>query len=151
MKIGVKITFCFQKGLARCRGELLAAREDFRGRFALQRELGQFARLVHFEPADDVFDRRDAGRRGAQFIHAQADQQRREHGVAGDFAADAGPDAVLVRGIHGHLDQPQDGRMRRFVKVRDFFVRAVGGQRVLDQVVGADAEKFHPLAPARRR
>ena len=66
-------------------------------------------------------------------------------GVAGNFTAHAGPDAVPVRGVHGGFDQPQDGRMRGFVQLGNPFVGAVGGQGVLDQIVAADAEKFRPL------
>ena len=38
--------------------------------------------------------------------------------------------------------------MRRLVKVGDLFVQPVDGQRVLDEVVGADAEKLHALGQA---
>ena len=126
-------------------GKVQAAGKNFRRRFALQREFGQRLRLAQFDAADDILHLVNDRRRGAQFVHAQADQERREHGVAGDLAADAGPDAVGVRGVNGQLDEAQDGRMRRLVKMRHLLVRAVGGERVLDEVVAADAEKFYAL------
>ena len=84
-------------------------------------------------------------RRGAQFVHAQAEQQRHQHRVAGHLAADADPDLVRVGGVHGDLDQAQDGGVGRLVEVGDLLVHAVHGQRVLDEVVGADAEELDPL------
>ena len=47
----------------------------------------------------------------------------------------------LFAALDGLLERPQDGRVQRVVEVADVLVLAVGGQRVLDEVVGADAEE----------
>ena len=52
-------------------GQVLAARQDFLGGFALEREGGQFPRLGELEAADEELDRRHERRRGAQFVHPQ--------------------------------------------------------------------------------
>ena len=50
-----------------------------------------------------------------------------------------------MRRLERHVDQSQHGRIGGIVQIRDFFVAAVDGQGVLDQVVRADAEEIHFL------
>ncbi len=62
-------------------GQLPATRMNFRRRLALERKSGQCLGFTQFKPANHVFDLGHDGWRGTQFIHAEADQQRREHGI----------------------------------------------------------------------
>ena len=66
----------------------------------------------------------------------------REARVARHLAADADGDARAQRRLDRELDQPQHGRMQRVVEMGDLLVAAIDGQRVLDQVVGADREEI---------
>ena len=43
--------------------------------------------------------------------------------------------------INGHLDQTQDGWVKRLVEVSDLFRHSVGSHRVLNQVIGTDREE----------
>ena len=51
----------------------------------------------------------------------------------------------LVRAADDVRQQLQHGGMQRVVQVRHLLVGAVDGQRVLDQVVGADGEEIQLL------
>ena len=87
-------------------------------------------------------------------VDAQPQQKRGQRWIAGHFAAQAAPDALALRGVGRQFDQAQDGGMGGFVKVGDSFVEPVHRQRVLDQIVGAQAEKIdaaRPANPRRRR
>ena len=50
-----------------------------------------------------------------------------------------------MAGLDGHLHQAQHRRVQGVVQVVDIFVAAVDGQGILDQIIGADAEKIHVL------
>ena len=99
-------------------------------------------RFAELDSADEIFDLRQHGRRHAQFVNAQADEKRDGRGVTGHLAAQARPDAVAFAGLNGQLYQAQQGRMRGVVQVGDFFIQPIHRQRVLDEVIGADAEKL---------
>jgi len=49
---------------------------------------------------------------------------------------------VAVGGVCDHLEKPQNGGVRRLIKVRHALIHAIHRERILDQVVGADAEKI---------
>jgi hypothetical protein len=68
------------------------------------------------------------------------------HGhVAGHFAAHAHALALGVAFGNGVGHQAQHGGVQRVVQVRHRLVGAVDGQRVLDQVVGADGQEVEVL------
>ena len=90
-----------------------------------------------------MLDARHGGRRDAQLIHPEPQQQQGKIRLPGHLTADPHPEAVPMRRLNGHLDQPQHRRMRRLVKMRDAVVEPVNRQRVLDQIVGPDAEEPH--------
>ena len=77
-----------------------------------------------------------------ELIHSQAEQQRNEREVARHLAANAHPDVVRMRGVRHHLEQTQDRRMRRLVEMRDPLVDPIHRDRVLDEIVRADAEEI---------
>ena len=134
-----------EKAGAMLPGQFLAAGQDFGGRFALEGEFRQFPGFGQFEAADDELDGRHQRGGDAQFIHAQTEQKRHQHRVARHLPANADPDPMVVGGLDGGLDQAQNGRMGRLIKVGDFLVHPVHRQRVLDEVVGADAEELEAL------
>ncbi len=47
-----------------------------------------------------------------------------------------------MAGIHDGADEPDDGRMGRLIKMADPFVQPVDRNRVLDEIVGTDAEEI---------
>ena len=49
------------------------------------------------------------------------------------------------------MQQPQHGRVQRRVEIAERFVVAVGGEQVLDQVVGADREEVDRADEAGQR
>mgnify|MGYP002063817580 CR=1 FL=1 len=77
----------------------------------------------------------------AEIVQAHTKQQACVAGVAGHFAAHAGPFAFFVRRVNDVLHEAQDGWVVWLVEIRDRFVHAVGCHRVLDQVVRADGEE----------
>ena len=48
-----------------------------------------------------------------------------------------------MRGIRHHFQKPNHGRVRRLIEMRDPLVQAIDRDRVLDEIVRADAEKIH--------
>ena len=89
-----------------------------------------------------AFHPRHKRRAHAQLIHPEAEQQRSQRKVAGHLAAHAHPNAMRVRRVRHHLEQPKHRRMRRLIKMRDALVHPIDRDRVLNQVVRADAEKI---------
>ena len=75
----------------------------------------------------------------------QAEQQPRHGHVAGHFAADAHALALCVAFGNGRGDQAEHRRVAGVVEVRHRLVSPVDGQRVLNQVVGADGQKIEVL------
>lgn len=76
-----------------------------------------------------------------EFFDAEADEEGCEADVASHFAADAGPDVVLLGGLDGVFDEAEDAEVGGAVEVGDACVAAVDGDGVLDEVVGADGEE----------
>ena len=67
-------------------------------------------------------------------IHASSGSPAMSPHIATGLPARSAPSTIC-------LQRPQDRRVQRVVEVADVLVLAVGGQRVLDEVVGADAEE----------
>ena len=86
---------------------------------------------------------RDERRAHTELVHAQAEQQRNQRKISRHFAAYAHPDVVRMGGVRHHLEQAQDRRMRRRVEMRDSLVHPVHRDRILNEIVRADAEKIH--------
>ena len=61
--------------------------------------------------------------------------------VAGQIAAD--PDRNPRKAPTSGFDQVPDGRSARRDQVTDPFIAAVGGHRVLGQIIGSDRDKVH--------
>ena len=123
--MGIKVQILFSKRLGAEARQFLAARVDIRWQFGLQGKLGQCLGFAQFKAADHVFYVRNDWRRGAQFIHAETDQQRHKDGIACNFTAHARPNAVPMRRVNGRLDKTDNGRMRRLVDLETFsFVRS---------------------------
>ena len=57
--------------------------------------------------------------------------------------ADRHRNPVLIGRLDHPSDDPQNGRMKGFIKIRDMFIDPIDGQGILDQVVRSDAEKIH--------
>ena len=98
--------------------------------------------------ADDALDERHRSRRDAS--------PRSPRPISAN--AMSGSDAISPhtltswpaagRGVADHADQPQHRGMQRREPRREIGVAAVDGQRVLHEIVGADAEERHVLAEA---
>ncbi|CUJ72538.1 Uncharacterised protein [Achromobacter xylosoxidans] len=80
-----------------------------------------------------------------KFGQPQPQQQPRHARIAGHFAAHRHRLAGPLAGIDGVGHQPQHRRMQGIVERRHVVVAAVDGQRVLDQVVGADRQEIQRL------
>ena len=99
-------------------------------------------------PQDALLDRGDLRRVHREAAQAHRQQQLGEGRVAGHLAADADAACPAAGAARWCGDQPQDGRMPGVVEVRHVLVGAVDGQRVLDQVVGADGDEVEVLQEA---
>jgi hypothetical protein len=77
----------------------------------------------------------------AQFVDSHSQKNRDMVGGAGHLAAHKNFNAVFFRNISDVFDHSQNCRIQGLVKVGDLFVSPVDGQRVLNQVIGTDAEK----------
>ena len=89
--------------------------------------------------------RRDPARRHAQLAHAEAGELHRRLGVAGELAADARPSAVRAppRRRPGRSARAPTAAPPRAAS-RDRRVAALGGHRVLGEVVGARRRRSRP-------
>src|SRR5919206_1110427 len=112
-----------------------------RGVVEIERGGGQPGGLAGVQPAHDLLDLVHQPGGHAQLGDAEADEQDGGVRVAGQLAADPDPAAVRGRAAHdvahereqrGHRPVGQRGQCR---------VAALGGQRVLGQVVRADREE----------
>ncbi len=74
-------------------------------------------------------------------VDAEADQHERADRVGGHLAADAERLPGLLGGAHRARDRAQDRGMKRLVERSDFSVVAIDGQKILGQVVGAEAQE----------
>ena len=98
-----------------------------------------------------VLHRGDPARRHAQLAHPEAGQQHGGVRIAGQLAAHPHPPAVgLGGGAHG-ADQREHRRQRAREQRRERGVPALGGHRVLGEVVGADGEEVDVRRDPRRR
>src|SRR5437764_7893940 len=108
----------------RPRGPLGDQPANVLGRCERKRFRGETASAVRSQAADDLLDAGERARRGRELAYAEPDEHRDGDGVAGGLAADADPDAVLVRGLDDAGDQPEDGGMERVGERRDARVQA---------------------------
>src|SRR5271170_5397528 len=101
--------------------------------------------------ADDLAHHRDEKGAQAELVETHPDQQQRSQRVAGHLAAQAD----LLAGGAGDVDDLGDSRdhsrMERLVQVRNLGIVAVGGEQVLDQVIGADREEINLAREPRRQ
>ena len=99
-----------------------------------------------------LLDLGDQRRRHAQLGHAEAGEQHRRRGVAGELAAH--PDPAAVRGRAARTVALTSRRTAGWGPVeqrREPLVAALGGHRVLGQVVGAEREEVDVRGQPRRR
>ena len=91
---------------------------------------------------DGHLDRRD--RRGGERerANAQPHQEHRCHRIAGHRPADAHRPPLSITGLHHAPDQAQDGRVERRGEVSEIRAAPIDGERVLDEIVGSDAEEI---------
>ena len=75
------------------------------------------------------------------FVEAEAGEQGQARGFAAEFAAEANPAAVGVGGVHGLAQELPERGMEIIGDIGDADVAAIGGGEILEQVVGAEAEK----------
>src|SRR6185312_3565241 len=99
-------------------------------------------RLAQIEGADTFLDPTDIARRHRQVAQAEPEEKGGETRVAGHLAAQIDRDPRAHGRLDRELDQAQDRRMKRVVEIGDLFVAAIDGERVLDQVVGADGKEL---------
>ena len=76
-----------------------------------------------------------------KIAQTEAQQQPRQPVLARHLAANSDRYAGAVGGGDGKGDQLEDGGMERIVQMRHRFVRSVHGERVLDQIIGADGQE----------
>ena len=74
-------------------------------------------------------------------VNAHCSPEDAHYRIGGRLAADAHAYASPLRRIYGHADELQHGGIGRLVEIGDRLVAAVGGHRVLHEVVGADREE----------
>ena len=91
---------------------------------------------------DGTLDARHKHCADTQFIHPQPKKQWSQRNVAGHLAAHAYPNIVRVCGIGDHFEQTHHRWMRRLVKMRNPLIHSIDRQRVLNQIVRADAEEL---------
>ena len=99
------------------------------------------AALAGVRHADGVAQGQNGARRDGELVHAEGEEGLGQGQVCAQLTADADPDAVLV-GVLGHkADQAQHRGVMRVVEAAQVVVLTVTGQRVLGQIVRADAEE----------
>jgi len=92
--------------------------------------------------AEGGFDGGDACGAEAEVIDAETDEEAGGGGIGGGFAADADVFAVPMGGGGDLADGAEDGGVEGVLETREGGVAAVGGEEVLGEVVGADAEEI---------
>src|SRR5437868_1953692 len=96
--------------------------------------------------ADDRSDGRDETRGHGKAAQSEPDEHPGKSRVSGHVTAHGDWLAPPLRAVDGALEQAENGRMERVVEMCDVFVLPVGGERVLDEVVGSDAEEARALS-----
>src|SRR5712691_6991556 len=119
-----------------------AAIKNLRRRLELERFIDKLPALRNRQTLHGAFDSRHECRARAQFIHPETEQKRNERDIAGHLTAHTDPNVIRVGGVGDHLEQAEHGWMRRLVEMRDALVHAIDRERVLNQIVRADAEKI---------
>ena len=124
-------------------GGRLGGHEAPHGIGALERERpgGEILGGGALEPPDPLLDDRRAPGGDAQLVDPEAHEERHRRRVGRRLAAHGHPrPAVAPRPGHAR-DQAQHGRVDRVGKVGDAGVAALGGHRVLHEVVGPDRQE----------
>ena len=80
---------------------------------------------------------------GTELVNTKSEQQRGEFDVTGQFATNADPDSCCVGSIHDGLQDPDDGRIRGVMEMRNPFIATIDGHQVLEEIVGPNAEKLY--------
>ena len=101
---------------------------------------GWISQTEYERTARDREDRRPVD--SADLVEAKPQQDLGKPGFGCHLPAKPHVDPRGMAGLHRGQDATQDGRMKGLVKVADPAVPAVHGERVLDQVVGSDAEEI---------
>ena len=112
---------------------------------------GGLARHVRGEVPQKGLDARDERGRHGEFIDPHAVENEEIHRVGGHFAAQAQAFALGPGRFCHKVKNLQDGGVQRIVVFVDQGVVAVGGQHVLDQVVGPQGEEVDLLGQLRRQ
>jgi len=107
--------------------------------------------LGQAELADACLDLGDAAPGDAQFIHTEADQHRHRQRIRRQLAAHADPFAMGMGRAHSDVDQLQHRRVQAVSLGGQGRMTTVDRQRVLGQVVGADAKEIHLFGQHRRQ
>src|SRR3954453_14544971 len=148
------ISIAMITGVSRMRSDVLAARNRAERMLLMlatrpttwptlagERGGGRSPRLIQRDGAQSVLDLGDAAGGHAQL----ADAEPREHDgrlrLASQLAAYADPAPVGVCRLDGRGDQAQHRHLRAGKQGRQRLVAALGGHRVLREVVGADREE----------
>src|SRR4051812_34639381 len=112
-----------------------------RGVVGLERLGRRPAGVVERDGPQRGLDLRNAAGGHAQLGDAEAGQQDGGVGVAGQLPAHADPAPVRASALDDGRDQPQHGRRGGVQQPGGALVAALGGQRVLREVVCTDAEE----------
>lgn len=96
-------------------------------------------------PAEDGSDASRSAGSHAQSSKAQSCQQTGEHGIPCGLSADADWTVFLGRGIHHHLDGPQERRLQQCFFGEQVCCIPVCRKHELSQVVRSQAEEVHPV------
>ena len=78
----------------------------------------------------------------AEFIYAQPQNDRQINGIGCHLATHKNLDSFFLGADHRVFQQTNDGRLKGMKKVRHLPVSAVDGQRILNQIIGADTKKI---------
>src|SRR5437016_3983929 len=98
-------------------------------------------RAIEVDGANGVLDRRDGGRAHRELFHTETEEQSRRGGIGRQLTAYRRRDPRCGSRLCGHPDQPEHGRMEGVGEVAQVLVAAVGGERVLREVVRPDREE----------
>ena len=105
--------------------------------------------------ADLLPKRQHRTRRNGKLVDADRQERFGQRKIRAELAADADPDAVLVRIVAHHLEEAQHRGMMRVEEAPEVVVLAVARKRVLRQVVRAAGEEVDffckPVGDDRRR
>ena len=76
-----------------------------------------------------------------ELAQPEPDENPGQHRVGGHVAADRERDAGGDGRVDDRLEEPQHGGVQRLIEVRDVVVVAIGGESILNEIVGPEAEE----------